>query len=96
MGLNYEFITKYSAWGFIHELNHHYQKYGFSLNVQNEVINNVISLVEYSLYTQISSHRNEFSIDTLKKSSCNHKFLEPEYSLSLFNQVKGNTENEFK
>ncbi len=43
MGLDYEFFTKYGAWGFIHELNHHYQKYGFSLSVQNEVNNNVLA-----------------------------------------------------
>ena len=96
MGLDYEYITKYGAWGFIHELNHHYQRYGFFSSVQNEVTNNVISLVEYSLFTQISSNRNEFSINALTKSSGNHKFLDPEYSLSLINQIEGTVENQIQ
>ena len=90
---DYEYITQFGAWGFIHELNHHYQKYGFSSSVQNEVTNNVISLVEYSLYSQISSNRNEFSITAITKSSYNHLYLNPEYSLSNINTNNGDFEN---
>ena len=85
LALDYETITKYGAWGHIHELNHHFQKFGFS-NGQNEVTNNVISLVEYILYSQISGLRNEFSNAAITKISGNHNYLNPEYSLkSLIN-----------
>lgn len=42
-------------WGCIHEFNHHYQKFGFVPG--DEVTNNAVSLVEYSLFTRISSNR---------------------------------------
>ena len=43
-------------WGCIHEFNHHYQKFGFSPG--DEVTNNAVSLVSYSLFTKISSRRS--------------------------------------
>ena len=43
-------------WGCIHEFNHHYQKFGFSPG--DEVTNNAVSIVEYSLFTDISSNRD--------------------------------------
>lgn len=42
-------------WGCIHEYNHHYQRYGFAPG--DEVTNNAVSLVSYSLYTRISANR---------------------------------------
>ena len=42
-------------WGCIHEFNHHYQRYGF--HPGDEVTNNAVSLVEYSLFTRISANR---------------------------------------
>ena len=39
-------------WGFIHEFNHHWQRYGVG-TTQNEVTNNVINLLEYSLFTEL-------------------------------------------
>ena len=42
-------------WGCIHEYNHHYQRYGF--NPGDEVTNNAVSLVSYSLFTRISANR---------------------------------------
>ena len=80
MALDFETATKYGVWGHIHELNHHFQKFGFH-NTANEVTNNVINLVEYVLYTQISGLRNEFSNAAITKISGNHNYLNPEYSL---------------
>ena len=42
-------------WGVIHEFNHHYQRFGFAPG--DEVTNNAVSLVEYSLFTRVSSLR---------------------------------------
>ena len=42
-------------WGAIHEFNHHFQRFGFAPG--DEVTNNAVSLVEYSLFTRISSNR---------------------------------------
>lgn len=43
-------------WGAIHEYNHHFQRFGFQPG--DEVTNNAVSLVEYSLFTRISSNRS--------------------------------------
>ena len=91
---NYNYIINYGIWGFIHELNHHYQKFGFFNNVQNEVTNNVISLIEYSLFTKISSNRNEFFNDELIKSSWNHMYLNPEFSLTKLNEFDKFNDND--
>ena len=80
LALNYETASLYGVWGHIHELNHHFQKYGFA-NTANEVTNNVINLVEYVLYTQISGLRNEFSNAALTKISGNHNNMNPEHCL---------------
>lgn len=82
LALDYETMTKYGAWGHIHELNHHFQKFGF-YSTSNEVTNNIINLVEYILYSQISGLRNEFSNAAITKISGNHNYLNPEYSLKL-------------
>lgn len=42
-------------WGCIHEYNHHYQRFGFAPG--DEVTNNAVSLVSYSLFTRISANR---------------------------------------
>ena len=81
LALDYETITKYGAWGHIHELNHHFQRFGFHSSIQNEVTNNVVNLVEYILYSQISGLRNEFSTEAITTISGNHLFLDPEYAL---------------
>ena len=81
MALNFETATKYGAWGHIHELNHHFQKYGFN-SVSNEVTNNVINIVEYILYTQLSGLRNAYSNAALLYISGNHNYMNPEYSLN--------------
>ena len=80
LALDFETATKYGVWGHIHELNHHFQKYGFN-NVANEVTNNVINIVEYILYTQLSGLRNAYSNAALTKISGNHNYMNPEYSL---------------
>lgn len=63
-------------------MNHHFQKFGF-YNTGNEVTNNVINLVEYILYSQISGLRNEFSNAAITKISGNHNYLNPEHALNL-------------
>ena len=81
MALDFETATKYGVWGHIHELNHHFQKFGFN-SVSNEVTNNVINIVEYILYTQLSGLRNAYSNAALTKISGNHNYMNPEYSLN--------------
>ena len=81
MALDFETATKYGVWGHIHELNHHFQRYGFN-SVSNEVTNNVINIVEYILYTQLSGLRNAYSNAALTKISGNHNYMNPEYSLN--------------
>lgn len=53
--LDVESFTASGSWGNIHEFNHHFQKFG--LPNGGEVTNNAVSLVEYSLFTKISSSR---------------------------------------
>ena len=81
MALDFETATKYGVWGHIHELNHHFQKFGFN-RVSNEVTNNVVNIVEYILYTQLSGLRNAYSNAALTKISGNHNYMNPEYSLN--------------
>lgn len=54
--LNVSQFVNSGSWGNIHEFNHHFQNYG--LPNGGEVTNNAISLVEYSLFTKISSNRS--------------------------------------
>ena len=96
LALDYVTITKYGAWGHIHELNHHYQKFGFSSQVLNEVTNNVVNLVEYILYSQISGLRNEFSEAAITTVSGNHRNLNPEFCLNDLVQKPPNSNNELR
>lgn len=54
--LNVTQFVNSGSWGNIHEFNHHFQNFG--LPNGGEVTNNAISLVEYSLFTKISSNRS--------------------------------------
>ena len=81
LALDYERITKYGNWGILNELNHHFQRFGFSMPVKNEVTNKVVNLVEYILYSQISGLRNEYSTEAISSSSGNHLYLNPEFGL---------------
>ncbi len=54
--LNVDNFVLNGAWGNIHEFNHHFQNFG--LPDGGEVTNNAVSLVEYSLFTKISSARS--------------------------------------
>ena len=96
LALDYETITKYGAWGHIHELNHHYQRFGFSTGVQNEVTNNVVNLVEYILYSQISGLRNEFSTNAITTVSGNHLYLDPEHALKNLINSPPDTDNDLR
>lgn len=53
--LNYDAFVRSGAWGNIHEYNHNFQGYGCGSD--GEVTNNALSLVEYSLFTGVSSAR---------------------------------------
>ncbi|MDE5897102.1 MAG: M60 family metallopeptidase, partial [Clostridia bacterium] len=53
--LNYNALVRGGSWGNMHEYNHNYQGYGVGNG--GEVTNNAMTLVEYSLFTQISSAR---------------------------------------
>ena len=53
--LDAESAVENGFWGCIHEYNHHYQRFGFAPG--DEVTNNAVSLVAYSLYTRISAGR---------------------------------------
>lgn len=53
--LDYDTFVTSGSWGNIHEYNHHYQRFGFVPG--DEVTNNAVSLVSYSLFTDISSAR---------------------------------------
>ena len=54
--LNYEYFVTNGSWGNAHEYNHHYQKFGFSGD-SNEISNNAINILEYALFTKVSSLR---------------------------------------
>ena len=53
--LDYENFVNNGAWGVMHEYNHCWQSYG--LPGGSERVNNGVTLVEYMLYTRISSQR---------------------------------------
>lgn len=53
--LNYEAIVTSGCWGSIHEYHHNFQGYG--VGDGGEVTNNALSLVSYSLFTEISKSR---------------------------------------
>ncbi len=53
--LHYQSFVNSGSWGNVHEYNHNFQ--GWGLGNGGEVTNNALSLVEYSLFTRISSSR---------------------------------------
>lgn len=53
--LNYKSFISNGSWGNMHEYNHNFQ--GWGLPGGGEVTNNSLNLVEYSLFTKISSNR---------------------------------------
>jgi hypothetical protein len=56
--LNYKAFTKSGAWATIHEYNHHFNHWGAGFSgASDEITNNALNLVEYSLYTTISGNR---------------------------------------
>lgn len=54
--LNYQAYVNSGTWGNMHEYNHNFQ--GWGLGYGGEVTNNAMTLVEYSLFTKISSARS--------------------------------------
>ena len=71
-------------WGSIHEYNHHFQRYGISPG--DEVTNNAVSLVEYSLFTRISSGRRQ---GNTKLSGWN-RFTDPAWALAQLGSDNAN------
>ena len=59
--IHYDSFVDQGAWGTIHEYNHHFQKFGFVPG--DEVTNNAVSLIAYSLFTNISANRTETASD---------------------------------
>ncbi len=55
--LNYEQMVTSGSWGNLHEMNHHFQA-NWGMTNDGEVSNNALTLITYSLYTQISANRN--------------------------------------
>ncbi|MDE7165032.1 MAG: M60 family metallopeptidase [Clostridiales bacterium] len=55
--LNYDAFVRSGSWGNVHEYNHNFQGYGCGGGADGEVTNNALSLVEYSLFTEISAAR---------------------------------------
>ena len=68
-----------SFWGVIHEYNHHYQRFGFAPG--DEVTNNAVSLVEYSLFTRISAGRKLGSAAEGSYSTGWNRYTNPSWSL---------------
>ena len=74
-------------WGCIHEYNHHYQRYGFAPG--DEVTNNAVSLVSYSLFTRISSRRKIGNADEGSYAVGWDRYTNPSWVLR---QTLGNSE----
>ncbi|MDE7265349.1 MAG: M60 family metallopeptidase, partial [Clostridia bacterium] len=54
--LNYDAIVTSGSWGNFHEFHHNFQNFG--IGYTGEVTNNALNLVDYSLFTKISSARS--------------------------------------
>ncbi|MDE6293136.1 MAG: M60 family metallopeptidase, partial [Clostridiales bacterium] len=55
--LDYNAFVSSGSWGNVHEYNHNFQGYGCGGGADGEVTNNALSLVEYALFTNVSSAR---------------------------------------
>ena len=66
-------------WGCIHEYNHHYQRFGFAPG--DEVTNNAVSLVSYSLYTRNSSNRELGNANEGSYATGWDRYTNPSWSL---------------
>lgn len=66
-------------WGAIHEFNHHFQRFGF--HPGDEVTNNAVSLVEYSLFTRVSQNRAAGGADEGKYAVGWNRYTNPSWSL---------------
>ncbi len=66
-------------WGCIHEFNHHFQRFGFAPG--DEVTNNAVSLVEYSLFTRVSAKRSLGSASEGTYAVGWNRYTNPSWSL---------------
>lgn len=66
-------------WGCIHEYNHHYQRFGFAPG--DEVTNNAVSIVEYSLFTRNSANRTADGANEGNYSTSWNRYTNPSWSL---------------
>jgi hypothetical protein len=91
--LNYSGFTKSGSWAIIHEYNHHFQHYGAGFSsASDEITNNALNLVEYSLYTTISSNRGMGSYGAENLSDWS-RYLSATWSLEQVLSRIGNTGN---
>jgi len=81
--LDYQSFTASGSWGAIHEYNHHYSRFGLegSGAYPSEVTNNAVSLVSYSLFTDISSYRTLDGIKTPSGEDWWNSYTVPSLSL---------------
>lgn len=82
--LNYEGLVKGGSWGNMHEYNHNFQGYGCGGGADGEVTNNALNIVEYSLFTKISSNRQIGSYGASGLGGWNN-YTSPSWSLSRIN-----------
>ena len=82
--LNYEGLVNGGSWGNMHEYNHNFQGYGCGGGADGEVTNNALNIVEYSLFTKISSNRQIGSYGTAGLGGWNN-YTSPSWSLSRIN-----------
>jgi hypothetical protein len=92
--LNAKAFTNSGAWAIIHEYNHHFQHYGAGFSgASDEITNNALNLVEYSLYTTISGNRGigNYGSENLTDWS---RYLSATWSLEQVLSRVGNTGNQ--
>ncbi|HBJ18235.1 MAG TPA: hypothetical protein DDY70_00580, partial [Clostridiales bacterium] len=66
-------------WGCIHEYNHHYQRFGFAPG--DEVTNNAVSLVSYSLFTRNSANRTLGNANEGSYATGWNRYANPSFAL---------------
>jgi hypothetical protein len=91
--LNYNGFTKSGSWAIIHEYNHHFQHYGAGFSTaSDEITNNALNVVEYSLYTTISAERGvgNYGAENLSDWS---RYLSATWSLQQVLSRIGNSAN---
>lgn len=78
-------IDPSNFWGVLHEYNHNYQDFGMRYDsyggATNEVTNNVINIVEYSLFSAVSALRSDTGANGGSYSDNWSRYTNPEWVL---------------